>query len=322
MPIRSQSNLGRIQTEKRTDQTMGGMLFYGKVIRVYPENHTADVEIMNNQYGSLTSANFNNGKYACRIMESCAGYNKDTGLTYGKVTAIQPGNYVLIGFINNYKSQPVILGCFHSIDDTKNVLTNNQYRSIWMGMLQDYMMYDKDGGFELVHHSGAFLVGTQESITEDMEYENMELVNEGTVKKANHSNPLNILASIKNSSKGFFKVLVNGIKSTFRVSRSSNGKNGTFIEIDDDGNFRIRLQKDSSKLDEGNDNVEFNIEISTGSVSITQSIGGKTNKFNMVPSGGITIQSQERVVVLSDKPVSVQSAQSISLNAPDINISL
>ena len=150
----------------------------------------------------------------------------------------------------------------------------------------------------------------------------MELVNEGTVKKATHSSPLSILASIKNSSKGFTKFFVDGIKSVFRISRSSDNKNGTFVEIDDDGNFRIRLQKDSSKLDEGADNIEFKIEMKTGAVVITQNIGGKTNKFNMSPTGGVNVQSQDKVTVFSDKAVTVNSSQSISHNAPNVHISL
>lgn len=322
MPIRNQANLGRTHTENRTDQNMGGMLFYGQVIRVYPENHTADVKIMNNQYGSLTSANFNNGKYACRILENFAGYDSKSGLTYGKVTPIQPGNYVLLGFINNYKSQPVILGCFHSIDDTKNVLTNDQYRSVMIGMLQDYVMCDKDGGFELVHHSGAFLIGTQEEISEKMEHSNMELVSEGTVKKADYSRPLKLLASIVNASKGFSKIFLDGAKSIFRISRSSDGTNGTFLELSEDGTFRIRLQRDSSELDSGSDNTEFKFDMKTGTVVITQNINGKKNTFNMSGGGGVSIDSQFNVTVNSERNVTINTPQTISLNAAHINISV
>ena len=108
MPIREQSALGRVQTERRTDQNMGGMLLYGEVIRVYPENHTADVKILNNQYGSLISANFNNGKYACRILESYAGFDSQGKLAYGKITPIQPGNYVLIEVSTNERTILII----------------------------------------------------------------------------------------------------------------------------------------------------------------------------------------------------------------------
>lgn len=322
MPIREQAALGRVQTEKRTDQNMGGMLLYGEVIRVYPENHTADVKILNNQYGSLISANFNNGKYACRILESYAGFDSQGKLAYGKITPIQSGNYVLIGFINNYKSQPVILGCFHSINDTKNVLTNNQYRSVVVSMLQDYMMTDKDGGFELVHHTGAFLIGTQEEINEKMSHENMELVSEGTVRKADYSKPINVLASIRNASKGFTKIFINGVKSIFRISRSTNGTNGTFFELDEEGNFRIKLQQDSAELDSGNNYTEFKLSMKTGEVIITQLNSGNKNIFNMTGSGGIKLDSNMNITISATKDISINSSASITLNSDNINISV
>lgn len=301
---------------------MGGMLLYGEVIRVYPENHTADVKILNNQYGSLISANFNNGKYACRILESYAGFDSQGKLAYGKITPIQPGNYVLIGFINNYKSQPVILGCFHSVEDTKNVLTNNQYRSVIVNALHDYIMIDKDGGFELVHHTGAFLIGTQEEICEKMSHENMELVNEGTITNADYSKPLNILASIRNASKGFTKILINGVRNVFRISRSTNGTNGTFFELDEEGNFRIRLQQDSSELDSGSNYTEFKLSIRTGEVVITQTNSGKRNTFNMDKSGGIKLDSDMNITIDATKDVIINSSASITLSSDNVNISV
>ena len=60
MPIRNQASLGESVREMRKDQNMSGMLLFGKVIKVYPKNHSADVKILNNQQGNLSSSSNSN----------------------------------------------------------------------------------------------------------------------------------------------------------------------------------------------------------------------------------------------------------------------
>ena len=122
MSIRNQSGLGQRVQETKKDQNMGGMLLFGTVIKVYQKNHSADVEIQNNQYGTLSSSDSNQGRYACRILENYAGFDSELRVSFGKVTPIQKGCGVIVGFINNFKAQPVILGCIHDVDGEKNIL--------------------------------------------------------------------------------------------------------------------------------------------------------------------------------------------------------
>ena len=145
MAIRNQASLGNSTREIRKDQNMSGMLLFGKVIKVYHKNHSADVKIMNNQHGNLMTSERNEGKYACRILESYAGIDSDLGVSYGTVTPIQVGCYVVVGFINNYKSQPVILGCIHDSTVSKILPeeypvtdTSEMYRKTILTRLQDY----------------------------------------------------------------------------------------------------------------------------------------------------------------------------------------
>ena len=329
MPIREQSSLGESVRETKKDQDMNGVLFFGKVVKVYQKNHSADVEILNNQYGKLLSSDSNQGKYACKILESYAGFDSEANVSFGVITPIQVGCSVLVGFINNCKSQPVILGCFHNTDGNKNVLPSDYplkegeeiYRKTVVSRLRDYFTVNSDGEYEFVHHSGAYLTMRNETIDDEkFDWEDLQLTKNGKFPQSKSAKPLSILARIQ-TFVGNIKLFINGATGLMRLLNTGTDQLA-MIELDDDKNFRIRLQRDSDEVDKGKEYSQISMDMKTGDIEISQIIDGKQNQFSMSKSSGITMSSNIDITITNTKSIKMNSNTSVSINSPDINISL
>lgn len=284
MPIRSQSMLGNSVVETRKDQNMGGTLLFGKVVKVYHKNHSADVEIMNNQFGKLLTSDKNEGKYACKILENYAGFDSNLNVAYGNITPIQVGDCVVVGFINNYKSQPVILGCLHSTDNSKSILPSEYPlnegeeldRKLSVTKLQDYFTINGNGDWEIAHHSNAFVHASSNTDidAENFDWEDLQLGSK--IRNSSTAKPLSIIAGIK-TFVGSLKLFIQGTSGLLRLFRTSENTL-SLIESDKDGNFRLRLQSDSAKIDDGNTYSELSMNISTGDIRIIQKTAEDQNE--------------------------------------------
>lgn len=316
MPIRNQANLGDSIRETRKDQNMNGTLLFGKVIKVYPKHHSADVQLLNNQYGSLVTASENEGKFSCRILENFAGIDSNLDISYGTITPIQVGCYVVVGFLNNKKSQPIILGCLHDSNSIASVDNTDSFRKIIITRLQDYFTMSGDGDIDLVHHSGAFLSLRNEDIDESFDEDSLQLSEK--IKQSKTPSTLDFIAGIRTFS-GFVKLLVKGISGVVKLIKTGS-ENLSLFEVDEDGSLRIRVQTDSNSLDDECSYSQLKLDIITGDVSITQYSDGKTNEFNMSKTKGVLISSSNVINITNSSSINVKSESTINLSAPNINI--
>ena len=333
MSLRKQSVLGGTERESMKDQNMGGILLFGKVIKVYQKNHSADVQLYNNNYGSLISSEINEGKYACKILENVAGFDSQLNHYFGDISPIQPGCTVIVGFINNFKNQPVILGCIHNDQENKNILPSEYplnegqeiYRTAKISRLYDYFTINGDGEWELAHHSGAFITSstTKDIDDENFEWNNLQLANSvsGHYEPSETQNPMSILSSL-NTFIGRIRLFIKGTTGMIRLMRSVTNKKLTIMEIDDDGNFRVKLQRDSDKIDNSNSYTEVKIEMETGNIDINSKNNGESKAdITIDPSGKISIRAKETMNISAEKTVNITSDSTINIAADDVYIS-
>lgn len=340
--IRLQSSLGRAKVENRKDLDMGGILMMGEVIKVHPKYHTADVKLVNRTYGALIGSSSTYGKLSCKIMESFAGYDKELGVAFGKVTPIQKGCTVIVGFIGNKKAQPVILGCVHNPEILKNNLVDYpendsenaekwQKYQIFMNHLQDYFFVNQDGEFELSHHSKSFIKFSTEELsdtrntgfsTDDLTFWD-KLKGTPLYQDEEKFKPFSLLAVLRdkfdNVTSTFLRLLITGRK--IRLSKDTE-KDLVFIELDEDGNFRIKQQYDTPDRDESDDYTELKFDFESKSLQLTQNLKEEVTQISLNSESGITLKSSKEVNITSTEYIKVTSSKRIDINAPDVNISL
>lgn len=172
--VRMQGNLGNVKSVTRKDIGMNGMLALAKIIKVYHKNNTVDVKLIRDN-NLIRSSDKNEGRFACRVLCSNAGFDKDNQVSWGVVEPLAEGQLVVVAFLDGYKSEPVIISSMHYVDSTNNILTskfplepyiytydfkeNRKYLRVFP--LQDYFRLDGYGDLEFVLHSKSFLTWTR-----------------------------------------------------------------------------------------------------------------------------------------------------------------
>lgn len=305
--------LGNVQRENRRDLDMGGMLMFGQVTKVYPKYHTADVRLLNQQYGSLLSLESNEGKYACKILENYAGVDTDLGVCYGSITPIQVGCYVLVGFINNKKSQPVILGCIHDSavgkllpDEYPLPDTTELYRKLVINRMQDYFTINGSGDLDLVHHSGAFLMGTTSDLDED-DFDERDLQLHDKIETPTRFSPFNIFSMIRTFA-GKIKFVIKNTTGLIRLHKTDGekGEYKSLAEMSADGKIRIKIENPDTTS-------EIVLDTHTGNMVLSQTGESVSNEVTLDSKTGVSVKSSLSVSIDTNGSFSV-SAEEIKLN--------
>lgn len=187
-----QSSLGTIKpTHSQEDRSWNhGYLAFGKVLNVYPKRYTADVEIYKTA-DKFHSSYEQEGRHACKIGVSTAGFSNLYQAPYGEIVPIQRGNIVLVGFLKNTKEQPVILRVFHDISEEvgsfnfRNILPDyfSAYSNIGdildylnITPIQDFLKIDRFGNIELSSHTKSFFVASESNLSDDkFDYEDLSV---------------------------------------------------------------------------------------------------------------------------------------------------
>ena len=161
-----------------------GKLAFGEVIKVHKKRYTADVRIIKTQDEFVSPDNVE-GRYACQIGVSLAGFNSTYQMPYGEIVPIHAGDIVLVGFLNNTSDQPIILRVFHDTTEDvgdanyRNILPNSDSSGditdyLKIMPIQDYVKIKENGDFEKVSHTKSFIIGTEEQINpETFDFENL-----------------------------------------------------------------------------------------------------------------------------------------------------
>lgn len=345
-----QSSLGEVTSVKtRKDRNWNmGYLALGKVLRVHPKRYTADVQI----YGTndvVTSAKDQEGRHACRIGVGNAGYDETYKKAYGEIIPIQKGSIVLVGFLKNSKEKPVILRVFHNIAEElgesnyKNIL-NAAYSSdtddeilryLNISNIQDFVTVDSEGNFEIASHTKSFFVGKERAMDDEcFDFEDLEIKNPDQTTRSvdeRYSKPKKYMAVFRDNFKdnltNWLKIIVDATKTSFRLAKLQQSEDkSTYLEIDQNGALRLRRQLDTKSFGEGKEYADFSID-ETGKIEL-EFIGSTKTTVTINSDGtGVVIETTDPVKVSTEKDITVKGKnidvtgeQSISLNAPKINL--
>lgn len=308
--MRTQCGLGSLTREETTSKNMTGMLYYGKVIKVYPKYHSADVQLLNSQYGSLVSDSYGKGKYACRIVEPLAGYDEKTGNPYGTINPITVGSTVVVGFLNNYNSQPVILGCIYALD--KETITDDRYdgyRKLSVSRLNDYVAVSNSGEFDVASNTGVLLSGSLDEVTEDLDLQDGHLSKSFPVDETKR---VMSIGAVLRTTLGRLKIVANAFRGTFSIlNRIGNKK--TYLRLTEGGGAEIGIEEPGT-------NTGTKIVITpTQEISLAKE---STNTFITIEKdGSIRISSGSRVDVTAKGTASLASESPVRIKGSSITIS-
>ena len=175
----------RVQNSSKKDRSWNnGQNVLGEVIKVHKKRYTADVRIIKTQ-DDFSSPDYQEGRYACRILVNSAGFSETYKMPYGEITPLHAGDIVIIGFLGNSSEQPVILGKFHDISESvgdanyRNILPNKDASGdvtdyLNIAPIQDYTKIKENGDFERVSHTKSFIVGTEDVVNpEKFDFEDL-----------------------------------------------------------------------------------------------------------------------------------------------------
>ena len=183
-----QPHMGRPVPIYKPQDNIGGYMALAKVTRVHHKYNTVDVQIIKTS-NRISSSPEQEGKHGAKLGVSTAHYNANTMSSSGVIEPIQEGQLVVVGYLDNLKSEPFIICSFHNTwETTKNVLPDKypigttdeptDYREALKYLRvfpsQSYFRVDGVGSLEYSHPSGSFLVidnckeGREVSDTHDM----------------------------------------------------------------------------------------------------------------------------------------------------------
>lgn len=289
--INLQNHLGEAYANRSYNQTIG--IYLAKVLRVHHKHNTADVKLVYSD-NTISSDVSVEGKFSARITVANAHFDNETMTSSGVIEPIQEGELVMVGFLDDSKGKPVILGSFHSPADTDNSILPRMYPILPENSLEElreslkylrvhpsqfYHKVDGIGATEMSHPSGMFL-----KIDPDM-YEEIDDSHEGfdndslsekdpntgqTLGAAREETayPVKVLFSHKSDNVAVGEGAVAKPKWTkvfidkngeFRLSRNNNDEKLSYFEMTENGGFALRRQYDSNVKGEGKEVSEIAI---------------------------------------------------------------
>lgn len=320
--MRIQSSMGRVYQDANQDMFMNGYLTVAKVLKVHHKSNTADVVVVNTK-DTITSSYENEGRFSARILTPLAGYDNETKTSWGVVNPIMVGSLVLLGFLDNMKSRPIILGQFHEPDSINNVSSNmypinpkspgyqrrEALKSLEVFPSQTYRKVDGEGNIEFVHPSKSFFVAyntsadTQDYINDShkgFDHEHVSEVDPKTGKPREtpfdeSKTPIKTLyvhrSSFNDDITTWTKFFINS-DGAIRITRDNNDGMLTYTEIEKDGIWRVRRQADSNIHGESEDFGEFVLD-QDGSAFIQR----KVDELNLARIG---LDNRGNIILESD----------------------
>lgn len=324
--INTQPHLGKFfDNYKPQDNT--GRLSLAKVIRVHHKSGTADVQIVKNN-NTITSSPENEGRFAARILTSAAHFDEHLMTSSGVVEPIMEGQLVAIGYLDNQKRQPIILGSFHNTWQMEmNILTDtypldvsndfdamregNKYLRVFPSQL--YHRVDGIGAVEWSHPSTTFLKvdpDLDESMSDDHDgFDHADLMEKDpytnetrTGRTEGSSLPVKLLFTHRSSAQLDEVDEVTWTKffldktGLFRITRDPNDNTTTFMEMNESGGFRVKRQLDSAFHDEGTSTVEMGVTES-GGCHMKRSFAGLDISIEISESGEMSLKHHTGSVI-------------------------
>lgn len=323
--LRLQSSLGKVYQDSHQDMFMNGYLTVAKVLKVHHKSNTADVVVVNTK-DTITSSHDNEGRFSARIVTSMSGYDNNRKKSWGAVEPIMVGTLVLLGFLDNMKSRPIILGKFHEPDSSANISTldyplnpekpgyqrREALKSLHVYPSQAYRKLDGEGNIEFSHPSKSFLAmyntsaDSQDYLNDSHRGFDHEHLSEtdpqtGEPLETDFEEAKTPLKSLFVHRSSFDNEVTTWTKfflkedGTFRITRDNNDEKLTFMEIAKNGTWKIRRNVDTSDH-EGSKNYGEVVVEGDGSAYFQRIINDKSSVIGLDGNGNIILETDGSII--------------------------
>lgn len=295
LPFRTQSLLGSEYIHLYNQDKSFSHLALGQVTKVNYQYNTVDFTTLSDS-ASFTSQGSSDGSGSAQIPVDFGGKLSD-GRVFGHYRMITVGTLVVVGFLDSQKSQPIVIGVYVA-NDVSNLLARTAFTSaddsdetVQKDLWQDFFLYpsmtyfniDGHGNIERTFSGHTFLYVTdadqEEAYVTDNGFEydmlpSSRYSNGELIEPVSPDAP-SILFKHGSIDSNHNLVFYISPKSLMRLSAQDAGlEQLSSFELDEDGNFRLRRQFDSS---DPNDAASHYLEmalLAEGSFEVTTT-GGK-----------------------------------------------
>lgn len=289
-----------------------------RVTNVHQKSGTADVVTV--QGGNIFSSSASNeGTFAARILTSYSDYDSTRKKYWGEMNPIGIGTLVLLGFMDNKRTQPVILGTFHYPNNNDNVLPsayplseqtpgNNRreaYKTLHVYPSQAYSKIDGESNIEISHASKSFLAMYNTAMDANNTFNDnhggfdhkdlseKDKTTENTLETdfSNSQTPTKLLYVHRTNFddlKTTWTKLFFDATGMFRLSRDNNDGTLSYREIDSNGTQTDRIQTDSNQFGAGKNYIEV-VKGNNGSININRGTSDGISTISIDKNGIITL---------------------------------
>ena len=343
--IRFQSTLGRItQDNYRPDMNMSGYLAVGRVLKVHHKSNTADVVLVNTN-DTITSSGSQEGKFAARILQNFANYDPKRGKAWGSITPMAVGSLVLVGYLDNMKSKPIILGQFprpevgentlpttYPLDEKSAGYTRREaLKTVEVYPSLAYKKIDGESNVEFAHASKTFfaMYNTNMDVDNYLDDNHLGFDHQNLTETDNTTGevitsdvpeaqaPTKILFvhrsafDDQNTTWTKFFVAASGL---LRITRDNNDGKLSFMEIAEDGTMSFTRQLDNPNHHQSVDYSQF-MQDASGNTLLQRVQGDTTTQVGVTSYGSALMQRGESVIEMSDGKLTIETDGEIESDA-------
>lgn len=345
MGIRFQSSLGRVtQAPYRPDMNMSGYLAVGRVLKVHHKSNTADVILVNTN-DTITSNGSQEGKFAARIMHQFSSYDPKRGKSWGNISPIAIGSLVLVGYLDNMKSKPIILGAFPRPDNVENTqpsvypLDENSagytrreaLKTVEVYPSLAYKKIDGESNVEFAHASKTFFamyntaMDTQDYLGDNhLGFDHRDLTEtDNTTGQTITSDipeaqaPTKILfvhrSSFDDQNTTWTKFFVSA-SGLLRLTRDNNDGKLSFVEIAEDGTMSFTRQLDNPNHHQSQDYSQL-YQSAQGDTLLKRVQGDVTSEVGVTNYNSAIMSRGNSVIELDDKGITLETDGDIQSDA-------
>lgn len=343
--IVTQPHLGRVKDNYKPHNSIGGYLALAIIIKVNHKYRTADVSIVNTR-DVISSETNTEGKFGVKISTSHASFDEALLCSSGVIEPMQEGDLVLLAFMDNSKSKPIILCSFPNTDSVNsnilppiypinpdNSLSERKealkYLKVYPSQL--YQRVDGEGGMETSYPSRTFLKVDSDrgNVITDNTFDHGDLQEKDPRTNTTRSGvteesvfPVKVLfvhrSNYNDSTTTWSKFFIDRT-GLIRVSRNNRDGKLTYNEIKEDGRYTIRRQLDSNIANTGTNNTEFIMGVD-GSTRLTRNIGSSKTEVYIDASGKLHISSNQDISIEGNLVINSNLTVTGTINASAMNI--
>lgn len=316
--VRLQPHLGRVTINYKKGMNLGGLMVLARVTNVHQKTGTADVITVQGNNIFSSGANVE-GQYSARILTSYSNYDSTRKKYWGGMDPIGVGTLVLLGFMDNKRTQPVILGTFNYPSNDQNILPTDYplseqtagydrreaLKSLHVYPSQAYTKIDGESNIELSHASKSFLAMYSTSMDDQNKLNDSHGGFDHKDLSEKDKTSGNVLETDFTDSQSPSKLLYvhrtdfDDLKTTwtklffdvtglFRISRDNNDGTLSYRELAPDGTQIDRVQLDSNQFGQGSNYGEI-VKGSDGSVAINRQTSKGISQITIDKDGIITL---------------------------------